>query len=186
MLPAYPLVLASASADGTALTNSIAATSILHGSGIATLPAGALQVGSMIRIILRGRVSTVVTTPGTLTFDLRLGAVIVSAFGAITLNTVSQVNTGWELTVMAVVRSIGNGTVATALCTASFVSRAIVGSPAITAGSAGETMLPDAAPAVGTGFDSSTAQAINIFATWSVANAGNSIQVHQSLIEFKV
>ena len=186
MMPAYPLVLASASADGAALTNSVAAASILHGSGIGALPANALQVGSQIQILLRGRISTVVTTPGTLTFDLRMGGVIISAFGAIALNTVAQVNATFECTFIAVVRSLGSGAGATALCTGRFVSRAMVGSPAAGAGGIGETLLPDTAPAVGTGFDSSAAQALNIFATWSVASASNSIQVHQSLVEFKV
>ena len=186
MLPAYPLVLASASADGAALTNTLTATSILHGSGIATLPAGALQVGSMIKVTLRGRISTVVTTPGTLTFDMRLGGVIVSAFGATALNVNAQTNASWEATIIGIVKSVGNGTAATMLATCGFVSRAVIGSPAVGVGGIGEVMLPETAPAVGAGFDSSTAQAINIFATWSVASASNSIQVHQSLTEFKV
>ena len=186
MMPAYPLVLASASADGAALTNSVAAASILHGSGIGAIPANALQVGSQIRISIRGRISTVVTTPGTLTFDIRMGGVIISAFGAIALNTVAQANALFDLLVFAVVRSVGSGAGATALCTGAFVSRAVIGSPAAGAGGAGEAMLPETAPAVGTGFDSSAAQALNLFATWSVASASNSIQVHQSLVEFKV
>lgn len=186
MLPTYPLTLASASADGAALSNSVTATSLLHGSGIATLPAGSLQVGSLIKLTLRGRISTVVTTPGTLTLDIRLGAVVISGFGAIPLNVVAQTNASWEATLLVTVRAIGNGTIANALCTGNFTSRALVGSPAVTAGGIGEIMLPDTAPAVGPGFDSSAAQAINVFATWSVASASNSIQLHQFLAEIKV
>jgi hypothetical protein len=45
-------------------------------------------------------------------------------------------------------------------------------------------VLPyNAAPAVGTGFDSTAAQLVDLFATWSVANAANSITCHQFLIE---
>lgn len=186
MLPSYPLTLASNSVDGAALTNSIAAASILPSSAICAIPAGALQIGSLLKIMLRGRMSTVVTTPGTFTFDLRLGGVIVSAFGAIALNTNAQTNAAWEAVFMASIRSIGSGAAATALCTGNFLSRAVIGSPAVGAGGIGEVMLPDTAPAVGTGFDSSASLAINVFGTWSVANTANSIQVHQALVELKV
>jgi hypothetical protein len=36
---------------------------------------------------------------------------------------------------------------------------------------------------VGTGFDSTAAQLVDLFATWSVANASNSITCHQFHIE---
>lgn len=186
MLPAYPLTLAANSVDGTALANSAVATSILPASAICAIAAAALQVGSLLKITLRGRMSTLATTPGTLTFDLRLGGVVVSAFGAIALNTTAQTNASWEATFLAAVRSIGSGAAATALCTGDFISRAVIGSAAAGVGGAGEIMLPDTAPAAGTGFDSSIAAAVNVFATWSVASASNSIQVHQAIIELKV
>ena len=186
MLPGYPLILAANTLDGAALTNSVAATAIMPASAVCAIPGGTLQVGSQLKITLRGRISTVVTTPGTLTFDFRLGGIVVSAFGAINLNTVAQTNAAWEAVIIATVRSIGSGTAATALCTADFISRAVVGSPAVAAGGAGEVMLPDTAPAVGTGFDSTTALSVNVFATWSVASVSNSVQVHQALVELKV
>lgn len=186
MLPGYPLVLATNSLDGVALTNSITATSIMPSSAIGTLPGGALQVGSQIKVTLRGRISTVVTTPGTLTLDVRFGATVVSAFGAISLNVNAQTNTTWESVLIGVVRSVGSGTAATVLFTGSFMSRAVIGSAASTAGGANETLLPDTAPAVGTGFDSTNAIAVNVFGTWSVASASNSIQIHQAIVELKV
>ena len=186
MMPAYPLILSANTLDGAALANSVAATSILPASAICAIPGGTLQVGSHLKITLRGRISTVVTTPGTLTLDLRLGGIVVSAFGVINLNIVAQANASWEVSLIATVRSIGSGAAATALCTGDFISRAVVGSPAVTAGSAGEVILPDVAPAVGAGFDSTLALSVNVFATWSVASVSNSIQVHQALVELKV
>lgn len=186
MLPSYPLVLASASADGVALTNSVVATSIMPATAIATLAAGALQIGSLIKVMLRGRISTLTAAPGTLTLDLRFGSVIVSAFGAMALNVTAMTNATWETEILAVVRALGAGTVATALVTGRFGSRAVIGAAAAGAGGAGVLLLPDTAPAVGTGFDSTAAQAINVFATWSIANAANSIQVHQAFVEIKV
>lgn len=186
MFPSFPLVLSSASADGAALSNSVVATSILPASAIATLPAGALQIGSLLKLTLRGRISTVVTTPGTLTLDLRLGSVIISAFGAIALNVNAQTNATFEAELIARVLSLGAGVAATARCTMRFASRAVIGSPAAGAGGVGVLMLPETAPAAGNGFDSSAAQAINVFAAWSIANAANSIQVHDALLELKI
>ena len=186
MQPGYPLVLASCATDSVALANTVTATSILHGSGVATLPAGALQISSLVKISLRGRISTVVTTPGTLTFDLRFGGVIISSLGALNLNATAQTNASWSLDLLAVIRALGTGSTANALVTGVFTSRALIGNAAAAAGGVTSMVLPDTAPAVGTGFDSSVSQAVNVFATWSVANAANSVQTHQSLIEFKV
>lgn len=185
MLPAYPLVLASASSDGAALTASTTATSIMPASALATIPAGALQIGSLINIKLRGRMSNIVTTPGTLTLDIRIGGVVVSSFGAMALNTAANTNASFDFEALAVIRSIGAGTAATAICTAEFTCRTLVGSPLVAAGGPGGIVLPDTAPAVGTGFNSTTALTVDVFGTWSLSNA-NSIQVHQALIELKV
>ena len=130
MLPGYPLVLASASADGAALTASVTATSIMPASAIATIPAGALQIGSLIKVMLRGRISNIITTPGTLTLDMRLGGVIISAFGAMALNTAAQTNATFEAELLATIRAVGTGTTANALCTGRFVSRSVIGSGA--------------------------------------------------------
>lgn len=62
-------------------------------------------------------------------------------------------------------------------------SESVIASPAAGAGGIGVLPLPASAPAVGTGFDSTAAQTVDLQAQWSVANAGNSIQVHQYVLE---
>lgn len=185
MLPSFPLVLASASGDGAAVTASITATSIMPATALATIPAGALQLGSFIKVMLRGRISNIVTTPGTLTLDMRLGGVVVSAFGAMALNVTAQTNATFEVELLAVIRALGAGTAANALCSGRFVSRSVVGSGAAGATGANALMLPDTAPVVGAGFNSTLALGLDVFGTWSLNNA-NSIQVHQALVELKV
>jgi len=64
-----------------------------------------------------------------------------------------------------------------------WTSEAVIGAALPAAGGAGVHLLPNAAPAVGTGFDSTAAQAVNLFGTWSVANAANSILTHQYMVE---
>ena len=186
MMPVYPLVLAAASVDGAALTNTTTATSIMPTSAVATIPAGALQVGSTIKLSIRGRISTVTAAPGTLTLDVRFGSVVVFNGGAMTLNVTAQTNATFELDALLTVRALGSSTSANALGTARFNSRAVVGAAAAGTGGGGVLLLPDTAPVVGTGFDSTAAQAVTVFATWSIANAANSIQVHQAVVELKV
>lgn len=175
--------------DGTALTNSTTQTSLLPITAKeAFIGAGFLRPGSVIAFMFSGRISTVVTTPGTLALALRLGSVDVFLSGAMTLNTTAQTNVNWQLEGELVCRATGTGTSTTLFpkC-ASFTSHAVIGSPAPTAGGAGEHVLPyNAAPAVGSGFDFSASQLIDLMATWSVANAANSIQLHCGSVDLYI
>lgn len=173
--------------DGTALASSTTATSLLNAARkIATLPAGYFDaLGKRLCFEFAGRVSTVVTTPGTLTLALRLGSVDVFSSGAMTLNTTAQTNVHWSLKGELTARALGTGTATTLFpkgCR--WRSHAVIGSPAPTAGGAGTHMLPyNAAPAVGAGFDNSVSQLIDLYATWSVSNAANSIQLQTGHID---
>ena len=182
-LQTWSETLITSQVDGPALTNSITATNLLPPAAIHTLPANTMSIGKKFRVRASGRISTVVTTPGTLTLDVRLGSVIVFNGGAMALNTVAKTNVSWNLDEILTCRSIGNGTVATMIGTGKWESEAVVGSPAPSAGGSGVLLLPASAPAVGTGFDSTVANTVNLFGTWSVANASNSILVHQYSFE---
>lgn len=174
--------LVSQQADGTALTASITATSILHASGKIKIPAGYLyRVGQTLRIRAAGRVSNIVTTPGTLTLDLRLGPtnnIVIANGGAMALNVVAKTNVPWELEWLLTLRSIGAGTAATWMHQGRWWSESAIGAPAPGAGGVPAHMLPNAAPAVGTGFDSTVDNLFDLFGTWSLNNA-NSVQSHQ-------
>jgi hypothetical protein len=96
-----------------------------------------------------------------------------------TLNIVSKTNVGWVLDLQDLTaRAIGSGTTANLIGGGLFTSEAVIGAVAPTAGGELVHVLPyNAAPAVGSGFDSSAAQLIDLTATWSVANAANSIRL---------
>jgi hypothetical protein len=173
-------VLVAQQVDGTALSTSTTPTSIIAAAARFTLPASVLAIGQKFKVKASGRISTVVTTPGTLTLDVRLGAsTVLFNGGAMNLNTTAQTNATWEFEADLTVRSIGASTSATVMGTGKFLSRALIGSAAVAAGYAGAALLPDTAPVVGTGFDSTVANIFDLFATWSVSNAANSIQTHQ-------
>ena len=187
-LQSWQETLVAAQGDGTALASSTTATSILPTAAQYTLPANYFSaIGKMIRITAAGRVSTVVTTPGTLTLDIRLGTlaspIVVFNGGAMNLNTTAQTNATWQFQAILTARALGSGTSANLLGTAWFSSRAIIGSAAVAAGGDNIDLLPDTAPAVGTGFDSTITNVLDFFAKWSVSNAANSIQVHQYFVE---
>lgn len=171
--------LINATENGTALANSVAATSIIPASAVYTLPANFFQVGEKLRIRIGGRISNIITTPGTLTLDVRFGAVIVANGGAMALNIVAKTNVTWWAEFDLTCRAIGSGTSANMMWIGKYMSENVIGSPLPAAGGSGLLLLPSSAPAVGTGFDSTAAQAVNVFGTWSVADAGNSIQVHE-------
>jgi hypothetical protein len=175
-MPGYHSVLLSTDADGTAGT-STTENSLLPTNWKGVLSAGYLQQprGKMLQIRAHGRISNIVTTPGTLTLRVKLGPtanIAVATSRAIALNTTAKTNVGWWLNIDLVVRAIGTGTAANIFTGGVFTSESIVGSAA---GVANDVTWMDT-PAVGTGFDSGVANQVDLTAQFSLT--GNSIQCH--------
>ena len=173
--------------DGSALASSTTQTSLLPSSRkTAAIPLGYFDViGKAIAFCFSGRISNIVTTPGTLALALRLGSVDVLASGLMTLNIVAKTDTHWTFEGELICRAIGGGTATTFFpkgCR--FVSHSVIGAAAPTAGGAGVHVLPyNAAPAVGSGIDNGASHLIDLMATWSVSNAANSIQLQAGHID---
>lgn len=170
--------LISAQVDGTPLNTSTTATSILPPAARFTLPANFFSIGKILRVWATGRISTT-TGPPTITLDVRFGSTVVFNGAAVT-TVASLTNKSWEMTALLTCRAIGNGTNANLLGMGKLTSAIVVGS---SGGNANTAMLPDNTPAVGTGFDSTAAQQVDLFATWSASSASNSIQLHQFALE---
>jgi hypothetical protein len=180
--------LITAQVDGAALASSTTPTSLLPAAARYTLPANFFsQVGDSIRVKASGRVSTLTAVPGTLTLDVRLGTVatpiIVFNGGTMALDVTAQVNASWLFEALLTCRAIGSGTSANLIGVGTFVSRASLGNAAVATSGVFVTILPDTAPAVGTGFDSTITNVVDFFGTWSVSNAANSITLHQFGLE---
>src|SRR4051812_43670283 len=109
----YWETLASISGDGTALT-AAARASLLQGAGgkqgLYTLPANKLNINDVLHLKASGRISCVVTTPGTARFDLSAGVGGTAFFDslAINLNIIAKVNVPWTLDIQGTVRVVGN------------------------------------------------------------------------------
>lgn len=184
----YESVLITTQGDGSALSNTTTATSILPAAAKTKIwPQFFRTSEKTIKVTAHGRISTVVTTPGTLTLQLRFidsAANTVSAFdsGAMTLNVNAQTNTPWILEIWAVCRTIGSACQLFGF--GRWQSHAVIGSSAIGTAGAGTQMLPyNAAPAQGTAFNATLENQVDLFATWSVANASNSITCHNFILE---
>ena len=171
---------------GTALTNTVTATSIMADGERPTLAAKYFErIGKSLLAKFSGRISTVVTTPGTLTLELMFGSIVVATSGAMPLNVVAKTNVHWAMEMEVFSRAIGSVAVGKLIQGRSwFCSEAYVGSPLPSAGGSGTVLLPyNTAPAVGTGFDSQAAQLIDLRATWSIANAANSVQLETAAVD---
>ncbi len=176
--------LVSSYGDGTAVTTATAGSLLLVAASPAvfTLPANFFDApGKAIRVRAHGRISNIVTTPGTLTLDLRFGAIIVATSVALQLNAVAKTNVSWLLEWYLTARAIGSGTTANLMHNGTWTSESVVGSPLPASGGPGSLMLQPSAPAVGTGFSSVVSNAVDLFAKFSLT--GNSIQAHAFQLE---
>jgi hypothetical protein len=179
--------LISAQVDGTALANSTTATSILPPAARFIIPSNFFAIGSKLRIKAAGRIGTVITTPGNLKFQFMLGpsgTIAVFDSGVTNLNVVAQTTQTWDLEINLVCRAIGASTSANFMGTGKWISRASFAAPAVgTTTGVGTVLMPDQAPVVGTGFDSTVANVADLFAQFSVANASNTITLHDYSLE---
>lgn len=168
--------------DGTALNTSTTRTSILPAAAKWTSPASYFNfVGKTLKVTAKGRISNIITSPGTLTLDVGIGATNLFTSGAISLNTTAKTNVTWWFEAEMVLRALGNGSASNFMGIGQLTSESLLGSGANTFATAYN--LPLSAPAVGSNFDASTANVIDLFATFSVNNAANSIQLHTFKIE---
>jgi len=174
----YPVLLVSAHTAGSALASSTTATSLLPGQAKFSLPANFIDVpGKTFRVRATGRVSTLVTTPGTLTLSMRLNStpIIVSTSQAMALNIVSKSSVSWVLDLDLIVRSVGSSTSATIMGMGTWTSEAVIGAAVPSAGGSGVHQWQASSPAAGTGFDSTATNLVDLYGTWSVNSASNSI-----------
>lgn len=165
--------------DGPSLSNSSVATSILAAQAKETLPAQFLRyIGQSLHIRLSGRLSNIVTTPGTLTLDVRFGATVVFTSGAMQLSTTAHTTLPFWAEIELTTRAVG--------ASANLFGQGRITSQALSLTAVADStttpatlLMPNTTPAVGSNFDSTSTNIVDVFATFSIANAGNLIQAHQ-------
>lgn len=154
-------------------------------SGLALLPQGFFSRGGYTEIDVHAGISNRVTGPDTFTINIVAGGVIAFTTGAINLTTTAHTTIPAIFRFMLTCRAEGSGTTANLMgqCKAEGQMIAMAASLADGAANTGWAMAPNTAPAVGTGFDSTIANALDFHVAQSVSNAGNGFQLHQYVVK---
>jgi hypothetical protein len=172
-------------AVGTLFNTYTAAKSVINPDALIQLPPNYFKPEKAIRIFVAGAISNIVTTPGLMNFQVKLGtlAAPVTVFdtGNIQLNATAHVLLPFWIDLVMTCRAAGSG------AAANFIGLANVAGIMFTrtAGQIDDVqgmqtiLAPQIAPAVGGGFDSTIANLLDFWAGFTISNAGNGIQIHQ-------
>jgi hypothetical protein len=175
--------LISTQTDGPTLTAAAAASCIPAEAKI-VLPVS-WSIGKALRISASGRISSVITTPGTARFDVRLGTgIVVWDSLAMLLDTVAaHTNVPWRLQIDLVCTAIGSSPNALLEGSGEFICEDLLGTPATAPKGSLTALLPwNTAPGTtGAGFDSTLQNFFDMFFTQTVATG--SMTMHRLLVE---
>jgi hypothetical protein len=177
----YVETIITAQGDGGTLT-AAAAASALPAAAVFTFPANYFnRIGMQVIIEAAGRISSVITTPGTARYDWRFGSTAVFDSQAILLDTVAAHTTKpWWFRAVLTLRAIG--TSANFHGVGMWANEGILGTPASMPKGGLVAMLPwNTTPAVGSNFDSTVANVADFFFTQTV-NTG-SMTLHQYSVQ---
>ncbi len=175
----YPESLISAQSAGAAVT-AAAATTLLPAHAKFTLPPNFFsRLGQTIKIRAAGKISSVITTPGTARFDVRFGATVVfDGLAALLDSVAAHTNVGWVLDIELTLRAVGSS--ANLIGFGTFTCEDILGVPATAPKGVLSAILPwNAAPAVGNNFDSGASQVVDLFFTQTVATGSITLETFE-------
>jgi hypothetical protein len=174
---------AAAQSAGAAVT-AAAATSLLPAHAKKTFAAGfwsSLEQGLWIKA--SGKCSTVITTPGTLRFDVRFGATVVFDGLAVLPDTAAaHTDRPWWLEIMLSLTTVGSA--ATLMGAGIFSWEGIKGQgTAMPVGSVVANLPWNSTPANGNTFDATASQQLDLFFTQTVATGSITLQQYWAMVD---
>ena len=182
--PYFVQTLASQKAAGTLFNTYTSAKSVINVTELVPIPGNYMQVGTKFRIKAWGGLSNIVTTPGTVAFQVMMGSVVVFTTGNIQMTTTANTLSPLKFEATLRLDSTGSGTAA------KFIGEGVLGALNLTIGSGANptvtdtfAMVPVTAPAVGTGFDSTVSEILDFWVGFSISNAGNGVQIYDYTVE---
>lgn len=184
-LQTFQETLIDQSVAGTLFNAYTTSKTVIPATCLITLPPNYLVIGKRFRTSVEGALSNIVTTPGTVTFEIKIGSVVAWTSGAIQLNATAHTLLPFKLVVEWSVRAVGASTSANILGIGVLVGIHFT----LTAGQVdavnvpGAFQVPATAPAVGTGFDSTVANILDFWTGFSINNSGNGIRVDMYTVE---
>jgi hypothetical protein len=182
-LSSWPRTLITAHGNGPTLT-AAAAASCLPTGAVYSVDPNTFREGMELEIEASGIISSVITTPGTARFDVRLGGTVIFDGLAVLLDTVAaHTSVGWRLKIELVCRAIGNAALTTFQGSGEFKCEDILGTPATAPKGSLTAMLPwNSTPSVGTGVNNSIANLLDLFFTQTVATGSMTLQRYRARI----
>lgn len=185
-----PQMQASGASFGTFTT----AKSVINPQSLVDLWRNFFAVGTKLRVKVLMGIGTLVTTPGTVTFELHLGTIAIWSSGAIQLNATAHTNLPAILEVTTTCQVVGTGTTAKCLgvgrLSGVMFTRTIAATDAWGRVSAADAsvsdvsiVVPITAPAQGTGFDSTISNLLDFYVGFSISSASNTVQVYDYEVE---
>lgn len=184
----YHELLSRQEAAGTAQNTYTTAKSVINPQALYVVRAGFWRIGRVVRITVTGALSNIVTTPGTFVQQIMLGPtanIVAFTTGNIQLNATAHTLLPFWTDILLTCRAVGATTTANLMG----MGRIQGIQPTLTAGQTDATntggiySAPATAPAVGTGFDSTTASILDFWQGFSISNAGNGVTVHNYIVE---
>jgi hypothetical protein len=173
---------------GTLFATFTTAKTVINQQDLYGFYANYFQLGSKLRIKVRGAVSNIVTTPGTMSFQVMLGSVIAWTSGAVQLNATAHTTLPFALDIDltcqltntavggAVAKLMGLGVLSGIMFTNTAAQVDGVNSMTI-------ITVPVTNPALGTAFDSTVSQILDFWVGFSISNGGNGIRIDQYDVE---
>lgn len=180
--------LASLQAAGTLYNTYTTAKSLLTSAtateasdALITLPPSFFRKGGMLMVEGVLGVSNIVTTPGTFNLQVKIGSAVAFDTGNIILTTTAHTTIPMYFKILLTCRGIGNVALTTLMGQAMLQGTMIQqsGTAAADPVGGGSVMAPNTAPALGTGFDNTLANTVDLFGGFSISNAGNGMQLQQ-------
>lgn len=173
---------------GTQFGSFTTAKTVINQQDLYGFYANYFQLGSKLRVRAQMSISNIVTTPGTIAFQVMLGSIIVWTSGAVQLNatahTLLPAFLEVDLTCQLTNTALG-GAVAKLFGVGRLQGVMFTKTAAQTDGANTETamLVPVTTPALGTAFDSTISQSLDFWAGFSISNAGNVVRVDQYEVE---
>lgn len=185
---AWQQMVVTQRAAGTIFDTYTTAKTVINQSDLYSFPPNFFQLGQKLRITAHMAIGNLVTTPGTITFQIMLGTVVVFTTGAIQLNATAHTLLPAKLVVDLTVQ-LANTTVGGAI--AKFMGQGVLTGVMFTKTAAqvdgvnSETVInvPVTSPALGTAFDGTISQILDFWAGWSISSGSNRIQMAQYDVE---
>src|SRR5258706_14263556 len=97
---------------GTLFATYTTAKTVINTDALYTLPPNLFIIGRKLRVLVRGAISNIVTTPGLMNFQVVIGGVAAFDTGNVQLNATAHTTLPFWLDIDMTCRAIGSGTAA--------------------------------------------------------------------------